>query len=435
MSVPGVPAPPPGPPPRPPVQPKQQGIRLRPAFIVSMVFLLVVVGAVVGIVTIFASGMAVAAEVTTEPISTAGANPFMPPVGTDQANVTPPPNTAGSFPANTPGLYGGTLNQASCDAAAMVAFLQANPDKAAAWAASLGIDVAAIPTYVAELTPVILRTDTWVTNHGFRDGKANPITAVLQAGTAVLVDKFGQPRVKCYCGNPLKPVVVPSSPQFIGPSWPGFSDTNITIIQETTVVINTFTLVNPLTNEVFERPAGSSGASDKPVSGLPSSGTAAPTTAPAPQARTSTGEHTLVQADASNCSFSDAPQINGTITMNVQPNGAVTGTMRGKGSGSRQITCGDMSATMNWSQDYTVSFTGQVVNDRFTASGTLSNVNRTRLTNCTQDGQAVACPAYGGGPGSLPIRLDGTYNLATGQGSGTFAVQVERPTTGNWSVG
>ena len=94
----------------------------------------------------------------------------------------------------------------------MVAFLQANPEKAAAWAGVLGISAASIPGYVAELTPVILRSDTYVTNHGFAGGRATTLTSVLQAGTAVMVDKFGTPRVKCYCGNPLTPAIVPASP-------------------------------------------------------------------------------------------------------------------------------------------------------------------------------------------------------------------------------
>lgn len=52
----------------------------------------------------------------------------------------------------------------------------------------LGIKSNDIPAYVARLTPVILRTDTFVTNHGFAQGRATVVPAVLQAGTAVLVD-------------------------------------------------------------------------------------------------------------------------------------------------------------------------------------------------------------------------------------------------------
>ncbi|GAP52775.1 serine/threonine protein kinase [Streptomyces azureus] len=53
----------------------------------------------------------------------------------------------------------------------------------------------------------MLRADTGVTNHGFRAGRAAVLQAVLQAGTAVLVDDRGVPRVRCACGNPLRPPV------------------------------------------------------------------------------------------------------------------------------------------------------------------------------------------------------------------------------------
>jgi hypothetical protein len=60
-----------------------------------------------------------------------------------------------------------------------------------------------IPQFLDALTPVRLRYDTRVTNHGFRDGEARPFQAILQAGTAVLVDRHGVPRNRCSCGNPL----------------------------------------------------------------------------------------------------------------------------------------------------------------------------------------------------------------------------------------
>ena len=43
-----------------------------------------------------------------------------------------------------------------------------------------------IPAFVDDLTPVLLRADTRVTNHGFVDGTANQIPAVLQAGLEAL---------------------------------------------------------------------------------------------------------------------------------------------------------------------------------------------------------------------------------------------------------
>ncbi|MCW2631495.1 MAG: hypothetical protein JWR88_457, partial [Pseudonocardia sp.] len=140
--------------------------------------LLIVLALVVGVggtVGVLFATKSSADEIRAEPIQTAGDNAFMPPIGTDQPNVTPPPNTAGPVSAGTFGLYGGTLSQSSCDPQKMLAFLQGNPDKAGAWAGVLGISPAEIPRYVADLTPLILRTDTAVTNHGFANGGATTI--------------------------------------------------------------------------------------------------------------------------------------------------------------------------------------------------------------------------------------------------------------------
>jgi hypothetical protein len=202
--------------------------------------------------------------VSLEPVNHTGPNPFLPPVGKDHTGVKPPPNTAGTFPADTPGLYGGTMHQGSCDPQKLVTFLKQNPDKASAWAKTLGISVSDIPDYVSGLTPVILRTATSVTNHGYVNGQANAIPAVLEPGTAVLVDKYGQPVTKCYCGNPLTAPTTYSSTKYVGPTWSGWSPRNITIIQNTTVVIQQFTLVDIETNQVFTRPAGTTGTDDTP---------------------------------------------------------------------------------------------------------------------------------------------------------------------------
>ena len=61
----------------------------------------------------------------------------------------------------------------------------------------------ATSVHLSRLTPLVLRTDTVVTNHGYIDGAGDAFTSVLQAGTAVLVDDYGVPAVRCYCGNPL----------------------------------------------------------------------------------------------------------------------------------------------------------------------------------------------------------------------------------------
>ena len=224
----------------------------------------------------------------TEPISTAVAA-FTPPAGTDTP-VVAPPKVSGvqTIPANTAGLFGGTLDTGSCDKAQLVAFLQQNPDKAAAWAQTLGITAAGIPAFVEPLTPIILRSDTAVTNHGFENGRITTMPAVLQAGTAVLVNSYGQPVVKCYCGNPLTPAPAQMSrARYTGPTWPAFQPGTMTVVQPTTVVITQYVLVDVTTNVTFVRPASSDGAEDTPGDGTTEPTTPAPATpAPVPPAPT-----------------------------------------------------------------------------------------------------------------------------------------------------
>src|SRR5664280_1427603 len=210
------------------------------------------------------TGTSASTAVALEPLATPGANPFMPPVGTDQPGISPPQGSGGTSSGGTPGLYGGTLRQGSCDPRQMVAFLSAHPDKSAAWATVLGIRPADIAGYVASLAPVVLRSDVAVTNHGFTGGHVTSFPAVLQAGTAVLVDRYGSPVTKCFCGNPLTKPTAYSRPTYTGARWPSFAPGGITIIQQTTVTIDSFTLVDRATGASFRRPSGSTGSADQP---------------------------------------------------------------------------------------------------------------------------------------------------------------------------
>ena len=160
--------------------------------------------------------------------------------------------------------------------------VEQNPSKAAAWALTLSIKASQIRDYVSGLTDVILRTDTRVTNHGYVNGVADPIQSVLEAGTAVFVDKYGQPVVKCYCGNPLTLPVLYAAPTYIGPLWAGFSPTQITIINQSTTIINTFTLYDPRNGKTFTRTSGVHGR-DGPYSAPSTTTTTQPqSTTPAP---------------------------------------------------------------------------------------------------------------------------------------------------------
>lgn len=248
-----------------------------------------------------------AGEIILSPAADVGADPFSPdplaaapdPALAQPAEDLASPITLASAPTlasnagGTPGLYGGTKDSASCDAQKLVDFLAANPDKAAAWVAALDADpdvvlpdgsrltVATIPDYVATLTPLVLREDTRVTNHGFKDGKPTKLPSVLQKGTAVLVDDHGVPRTKCYCGNPLlPPVPSASTPTYTGKTWPDFDPAKISVIQKNPTAIPTFTVTDLKTGQTFTLPAGSKI--------VPPGTTAATTTTAAPATTTTT---------------------------------------------------------------------------------------------------------------------------------------------------
>lgn len=227
-------------------------------------------------------------QVERTPAKSAGTNPFtasvaVEPTGTSAstvpgATVTPAQVASSGLTTqegSTPGLYGGTRNIASCDAEQLVSFLAGNPDKARAWASVIGIATTDIPAYIRGLTPVLLRADTAVTNHWFENGVATPIPAVLQAGTAVLVDQFGVPRVRCYCGNPLLPPVF-GTPSYTGPSWSGFDPRGIVTVAPALTPITVIRIVDVTTGRPFDRPVGSTGTSDTDAKPAPSTTTTVP---------------------------------------------------------------------------------------------------------------------------------------------------------------
>ena len=186
-----------------------------------------------------------------------------------------------SVSGEEPGLYGGTQDQSRCDQAAILAYLEQNPDKAAAWVAAQNGDdtllwddgrtdltVDDLPEFFAELTPVTLLYDTRVTNHGFRDGRPTPRQSVLEAGTAVLVDTYGVPRARCACGNPLiPPIPSPTPPTWIGTQWPGFNVTVIIVVVPAPTVITNILIIDLTTGDLIVRPTGTSGDADNPVAG------------------------------------------------------------------------------------------------------------------------------------------------------------------------
>ncbi len=111
---------------------------------------------------------------------------------------------SGAYEGGEEGLYGDTDADVHCDKDALISQLNADEAKSRAWAEARGISPAEVEPAIQKMTPVLLRSDTLVTNHGYLEGGDwEPFLALLQAGSAVLVDEYGAPAVRCECGNPL----------------------------------------------------------------------------------------------------------------------------------------------------------------------------------------------------------------------------------------
>lgn len=232
------------------------------------------IGGMAGLVAIVLLGVGVLRppgrlDVFLEPAGAAGSDPFLvlesPDLRTGAAEFL---SLGGGVTVRVgiePGLYGGSGSDHLCDPQLIADFLAEDSTKASAWASAAGIDEAEIDAFLLSLTPVRLLADTWVTNHGYRDGQATPRQSILQAGTMVLVDDLGVPRVRCKCGNPLLPPEVPDdldSVSFVGEAWEGFNPNRLLEIEAGAAPVEAFILVRLEDGRLIARPVGTSGDQD-----------------------------------------------------------------------------------------------------------------------------------------------------------------------------
>ena len=140
-----------------------------------------------------------------------------------------------------------------------------------------------------------------MTNNGYANGAATPFQTVLEAGTAVLIDEYGVPRVRCSCGNPLSPPVSYGTPTYTGTPWSSFQPTGVIVVQPAPTRITVITLVDVTTGRAFGRPSGTNGTGDTRAPTTPSTTTTLPTT-------------TTTTAPAGGSSAS-APKVNYTLRL------------------------------------------------------------------------------------------------------------------------
>ncbi|POX51293.1 hypothetical protein C3489_20130 [Streptomyces sp. Ru71] len=283
LSGPGGPAQPPpsGPPSQPTGGASQAPEPRRPwwksapriAVIATLIVAAVVVAVVLGRSGGGGGGSGTHGEVFLQAAGKTGPDPFTPSTATDSsvppvspapASASAPVNAVRGVDGSAPGLYGGTRERSACDVERQIRYLTAEPEKNRAFAAVAGVPPAQVPAYLRSLTPVQLRMDTRVTNHGYHEGAATSYQAVLQAGTAVLVDAHGSPSVRCACGNPLTPPVAQQGTVVrTGDSWPGYNPSNVVAVAPSTRVITVFVLYDPDHHAWIARHRGDTGEHDR----------------------------------------------------------------------------------------------------------------------------------------------------------------------------
>lgn len=221
-------------------------------------------------------GTADADEVVLQPATAQGPDPFtrstVDPAGAAPAvpRTAPPRKSAPGdgpphvLPGSTPGLYGATRSVASCDVGRQIRLLAADPAREEAFGQAAGVPRAGVGDFLRGLTPVVLRADTRVGNHGFRAGSATTFQSVLQAGTAVMVDGHGLPRVRCACGNPLsRPAGTGSAEGARGEKWAGYDPARLVVVAPAVRAFTGLVVVDADHNSWLERPVGDEGARDR----------------------------------------------------------------------------------------------------------------------------------------------------------------------------
>lgn len=162
----------------------------------------------------------------------------------------------------TPGTYGGVRGGEVCDVSALSRALTSSAVVGASWSAVHSIEPATIEEFLGAMTPVILLHDTLVTDHGFDNGRILPRQAVLQRGTAVLVDRTGMPRVRCLSGSPLRrPQPLPEPVEVRGATWTGFAIDAVIDVPPAPNSTTRFVLVDIRTGAPLLRTAGVEGSS------------------------------------------------------------------------------------------------------------------------------------------------------------------------------
>ena len=257
--------------------------RSRPRWILAVAAGTVVVALLIAGALVWTQDRA-RAEVSLEPAADVGASPFLDagasatPAGLTEAVratvverstalVLDEESGTRAAPGDAAGLYAHLPDTPACDAAALADALAADAALASDWAGVRGVEPAAIGDLLMDLVPVYLTVDTAVTNHRLEGGSALAFAAVLQAGTAVLVDAHGEPAVRCACGNPLLPADRASlgAAAFTGAGWEGFDRSGVHTVEPSSARQDTLRVIDAASAELTDLAVSGQVGSSEPI--------------------------------------------------------------------------------------------------------------------------------------------------------------------------
>lgn len=276
-----------------------------------------------------------------------------------------------SVEGSSAGLYGGAMGKSSCDTERLIGMVSTG-DTGRAWAAGAGIAQADIPGYLRSLTPAYLRVDTRVTNHSYKGGASVEYQSALQAGTAVLVDAQGVPRVRCACGNPLGPPKLMSNAKYTGKAWTGFQPSSLIVVVPAPQPVTAIVLVNIDTGGWFARATGQIRIVDKPVE--PPKGPLAPGVPPPAVWKPTTPSGSPASGTASGATTS------GATTSGATTSGATTSGSTTSGSTTSGATTSGATTSGSTTSGSTTSSGGPSSSSATTSTGTPSATKSTAST-------------------------------------------------------
>ena len=243
-------------------------------------------------------------ELVLEPAGSTGSDPFSASVAIYEKAVVADAALAATpqVEGNVPGLYGGTQDQQTCDPDALGHLPRREPGEGRGVGGRARHHPGGDPRLRrhAHARGAARRHARDQSRLHRRRRDSSPVGA--EAGTAVLVDNTGAPRVRCSCGNPLlepEPLggtlptaLAANTVTLVGQPWAGWNPQQVVVVNAT-VVVNQFVVWDLINGGTYAIEIGGA-----PVTTTTTEPPTTTTTAPPSTTTTTTAAPTNPSADS-----------------------------------------------------------------------------------------------------------------------------------------